>query len=120
MTKFLDDKDIDEFFSDDNAGRNETLLKCVNCGKDFSMIAPGTKNRNHCPYCLYSLHVDKNVGDRKSTCFGPMTAVGKFTRPNGEEVIIHRCTVCGNTSNNRVAGDDNEELVQKLPVLNKQ
>ena len=34
---------------------------CENCGKKVGKL--GYSCRNHCPYCLYSKHVDKNPGD---------------------------------------------------------
>ncbi len=84
---------------------------CAKCGKKVSLQAPGTKNRNHCPYCLYSVHVDGDVpGDRKSTCNGLMKPTGKFLRANGEEVLVHKCEKCGFERWNRVAGDDVEEV----------
>jgi DNA-directed RNA polymerase subunit RPC12/RpoP len=82
-------------------------FKCANCGKSVSLKAPGTKNRNHCPFCLYSVHVDGNIpGDRASTCHGLMKPINKFLRPSGEEVIVHKCIKCGFERWNRVAGDD--------------
>jgi DNA-directed RNA polymerase subunit RPC12/RpoP len=79
---------------------------CANCNKQVSLIAPGTKNRNHCPYCLYSLHVDITPGDRKNPCMGLMQPVKLTTKPDGEEVLTHKCLKCGFERWNRVAGDD--------------
>lgn len=117
MTKYLSDKDIENFFKDHN--KDQTMIVCANCQKEFTFEAPGTSNRNHCPYCLYSLHVDKEVGDRKSECGGLMEPIGKFMRPNGEEVIIHKCIECAKISNNRVAGDDDLILVAELIINQK-
>lgn len=90
---------------------------CENCGKEVSYMAYGTKNRNHCPFCLYSLHVDNEIGDRKSNCGGLMKPVGKMYKPDGEEVLVHECVNCGLVRKNRVAGDDSFELVEKLPKI---
>lgn len=79
------------------------------------MRAPGTHHRNHCPHCLYSVHVDNSIGDRKAKCRGLMKAVAKTTKKDGEEVLIHLCIVCGEIRKNRVAGDDSHELVAALP-----
>lgn len=117
MGNYLSDKDIDEFFKDDNSDKE--MLICVYCEEEFTLNAPGTNNRNHCPHCLYSLHVDERVGDRKSKCLGKMQPIGKFLRPNGEEVIIHKCEDCGKISNNRVAGDDDIGLVSQLIINQK-
>lgn len=90
---------------------------CKNCGEEVSYKAPGTKNRNHCPFCLASLHVDNVIGDRKSDCNGIMPATGKIYKKDGEEVLIHQCNKCKMYRKNRIAGDDSFELVEKLSVL---
>jgi DNA-directed RNA polymerase subunit RPC12/RpoP len=79
---------------------------CANCNKKVSLSAPGTKNRNHCPFCLYSLHVDIIPGDRKNPCMGLMKPVALTTKHDGEEVLTHKCQKCGFERWNRVAGDD--------------
>ncbi len=96
---------------------NENSFICENCGKRVSLRAPGTHNRNHCPYCLYSLHLDNDPGDRRSVCRGKMAPVGKMYKKDGEEVVVHRCERCGFERRNRVAGDDDVEMVDKLPIL---
>lgn len=87
----------------------------------------GVHSRNHCPYCLWSKHVDNNVGDRKARCHGGMEPIGltfKKEQPNkygtstkGELMIIHQCFLCHKKSINRVAGDDNANEI--LGLLNK-
>ena len=37
---------------------------CENCGKMITPEGAGTHHRNHCPYCLCSIHVDNEPGDR--------------------------------------------------------
>jgi len=90
---------------------------CINCGKKVFLQAPGTHNRNHCPFCLYSLHVDIESGDRKSPCGGKMAPIGKYYKPDGEEVLVHKCEKCGFVRYNRIAGDDSFELVGNLKVI---
>lgn len=90
---------------------------CVHCKSKVLISAPGTKNRNHCPLCLYSLHVDDRVGDRQSSCKGEMSPIGKVFKPDGEEVLVHQCLKCGFQRKNRIAGDDSFDLVENLPVL---
>ncbi|MFA6981935.1 MAG: RNHCP domain-containing protein [Patescibacteria group bacterium] len=90
---------------------------CAFCGKKVDFLAPGTKNRNHCLFCLYSLHVDDTSGDRRSGCGGLMEPIGKFYKSDGEEMLVHRCQKCGFVRWNRVAGDDSLELIEKLPVV---
>ena len=90
---------------------------CQNCSKKISNLAWGTKNRNHCPFCLYSLHADNVVGDRLSNCGGLMRPIGKVFKKDGEEVLVHKCVKCGEIRKNRVAGDDSLEASSKLALL---
>lgn len=90
---------------------------CKNCGKEVSYKAPGTKNRNHCPFCLHSVHADKVIGDRGSRCWGKMIPIGKIYKKDGEEVLVHECQKCGLIRKNRIAGDDDWEKVENLKVL---
>jgi rubrerythrin len=74
----------------------------------------GTGYTNHCPNCLYSLHVDKEVpGDRKAGCEGLMEPVGIETK-GGKYVITHECKKCGKRVKNKVAEGDNFEKLLKL------
>ncbi|HOM77885.1 RNHCP domain-containing protein [Patescibacteria group bacterium] len=90
---------------------------CKKCGSVVFLKAPGTRNRNHCPYCLYSLHVDQEKGDRASQCRGLMAPIGKFYKSDGEEMLVHKCRKCGFVRWNRVAGDDLVEAVDGLKLL---
>ena len=85
------------------------------------MVGPlpcGGRHRNHCPWCLYSRHVDGNTpGDRASSCQGAMAPVAAFTRPKGEHVVVHRCLSCGLERHNRIAGDDDFDFVLGLPEV---
>ncbi len=46
-----------------------------------------------------------------------MQPIGSFQRRNGEHVLVHRCLGCGFERFNRIAADDDFELVLSLPVL---
>ena len=93
-------------------------FRCRHCGMFVAPTLYGGRHRNHCPYCLYSRHVDGVVpGDRASDCGGSMAPVGTFTRPNGEHVLLHRCLSCGLERYNRIAADDDFALVQSLPQV---
>lgn len=94
--------------------RNESFI-CGNCTAAVEPIIYGGSYRNHCPFCLFSKHVDGGVpGDRANPCKGLMEPIGVQTRRTGEYVLVHRCVECGFERLNRVAGDDNEELLTKL------
>lgn len=49
-----------------------------------------------------------------------MAPVGHFVRSNGEYAIVHQCLGCGVRRNNRIAADDNFDLVLMLPDLTLQ
>ena len=76
----------------------------------------GSNHRNHCPNCLYSIHLDNEPGDRSSDCHGRMEPIGVWVRKNGEWAVIHRCTRCGKVASNRVAADDNPMKLMGLAM----
>jgi hypothetical protein len=89
---------------------------CAYCGRAVTPDPAGSRYRNHCPWCLKSLHVDDLTGDRASYCKGIMEPVAISVRQNKEWVIIHRCTKCGVLRENRTAGDDNAMALFSLAV----
>lgn len=80
---------------------------CRNCGRTVVPDGAGSGHRNHCPNCLYSVHLDNEPGDREANCGCLMEPVSVWVRNKGEWAIIHRCRMCGTFSSNRVAADDN-------------
>ena len=52
-----------------------------------------------------------------STCGRRMEPIRRFQRPNEEYVIIHHCLGCGFERFNRIAADDDFDLVLSLPTL---
>ena len=92
-------------------------FRCRRCRLMVFPPTSGGRHRNHCPYCLWSRHVDGRVpGDRASDCGSAMEPIGTFHRPNGEQVVLHRCLGCGTARHCRVAADDNQALLMRLPV----
>lgn len=90
-------------------------FKCGNCGKAVEPIKYGGSYRNHCPFCLWSKHVDSDVpGDRANDCQGLMEPLSVFTRRTGEYVLVHKCTKCGFERYNRIAGDDDQDELTRL------
>jgi hypothetical protein len=101
----------------------EKGFRCQHCGAyvhTLPMIA-GVNNRNHCPYCLWSRHVDYlKPGDRMSACKAIMKPIGLtmkqgrdkyMANKTGELMLIHRCSDCSKLSINRIAADDQVEMV---------
>ena len=105
-------------------GRHETQgFVCIQCRCEVP--APGavgwgggigTKHRNHCPLCLWSRHVDDEVGDRGAACRGKMRPIAIEVRNDGEWAIVHRCEGCGVLRTNRIAGDDAERALLGLAL----
>jgi len=96
----------------------DQAFKCGNCRQFIGAPISGGRQRNHCPNCLYSRHVDDTrPGDRRSDCHALMKPVGIITRRNGEEAILHRCLGCGKEAPNRIAADDNPSELMKLPQI---
>ena len=89
---------------------------CRVCGWPVVSQGAGSSHRNHCPNCLWSIHLDNEPGDRESDCRGRMEPIGVWVRKNGEWAILHRCTVCGKISSNRIAADDNPMRLMALAM----
>lgn len=99
-------------------GPQDQSFTCGQCKRFIGALPSGGHHRNHCPYCLYSRHVDAvKSGDRLSGCGGMMAPIGAFQRPNGEHVIVHQCERCGFERFNRIQADDDFDLVVSLPVV---
>ena len=92
-------------------------FRCRRCRLDVSVAPSGTQHRNHCPNCLWSLHVDDDVpGDRAADCAGSMEPIGVSVGDDGEWALVHRCTACSTVPVNRIAGDDNPLMLMRLAV----
>lgn len=88
---------------------------CGHCQKEVGPIIYGGSYRNHCPFCLWSKHVDSDIpGDRANSCMGLMSPMGVMTRRTGEYVLAHKCVKCGFERLNRIAGDDDEKVLIKI------
>ncbi|NJL31251.1 MAG: RNHCP domain-containing protein [Phycisphaerales bacterium] len=93
---------------------SEKGFNCVRCRQWVSLQSYGTRHRNHCPYCLWSRHLDEQAGDRQCACRSPMEPIGIEVRGDGEWALIHRCRGCGLIRTNRIAGDDHELSLLQL------
>ena len=84
---------------------------CENCEKNVSKLNYTT--RDHCPFCLYSKHVDINPGDRMNPCRGLLKpiAIEKF---KDSFKIVYKCNKCNDIHKNIVANDDDMDLIIEL------
>ena len=92
--------------------KNDSGFVCANCGREVPPL--GYSSRNHCPYCLCSLHVDVNPGDRAADCGGILDPIRADPDPKKGFVITHRCRKCGALRRNKAAADDDRELLIRL------
>ena len=80
---------------------------CAICKRQVKAIEKGSY-RNHCPFCLGSIHIDNQPGDRKSTCRGLMLACRlKYNSKKGWQ-IIHRCQKCGIEKVNKIVENSSQ------------
>ncbi len=115
--KRFEDYEIDEFQRSNKINYRNSQdtreFRCVNCGAMVGIPISGSKQRNHCPNCLHSLHLDKAPGDRSSECGSIMEPISIWVRKE-EWIILHRCKGCGVIHSNRIASDDNEMLLLSI------
>lgn len=90
-----------------------TGFDCVRCGRAVP-AHPAGSYRNHCPRCLWSRHVDVAPGDRAAQCRAPMEPAGVDHSGKKGYILIHRCTRCGAQDRNKLAPDDDFDVVISL------
>lgn len=90
--------------------RDEEFV-CAFCGMKVSPL--GYTARDHCPFCLYSRHVDIMPGDRNNTCCGLLEPIG-IEKFKDSYKIIYKCQKCGELHKNIMARDDDMDLIIKL------
>ncbi len=84
---------------------------CENCRKAVSKL--NYTARDHCPYCLYSKHVDIMPGDRANKCQGLLKPIG-IEKFKDTYKIIYQCEKCNQIHKNIMANDDNMNLIIEL------
>ncbi|MBP3285285.1 MAG: RNHCP domain-containing protein [Clostridia bacterium] len=89
---------------------------CEKCGKSVEPL--GYTSRDHCPYCLYSKHVDKDPGDRAEECHGALKPIGLENNAKKGYTIIYQCEKCGAIRKNKMANDDDFDLLMKIVAEN--
>ncbi|MEG0021351.1 MAG: RNHCP domain-containing protein [Bacilli bacterium] len=87
---------------------------CENCNREVTKL--NYTARDHCPFCLFSKHLDILPGDRLNKCQGLLEPIGIEKFKNTFK-IIYKCQKCGETHKNIVANDDNENLIIQLSIV---
>lgn len=86
---------------------------CEHCDKQVPTLQYSA--RDHCPYCLYSKHVDILPGDRANPCGGSLKPIG-IEKWKDTYKIIFVCEKCGKNHRNIMAIDDCMDLIIELSV----
>ena len=94
--------------------KNDEEFICENCGCQVEKLH--TTSRDHCPYCLYSKHVDINPGDRLNPCRGLLKPIG-IEKHKDTFKILYTCQKCKQNHKNIIADDDD---MNKIIEISKQ
>ena len=86
---------------------------CENCGEIVNKLKYSA--RDHCPFCLFSKHVDINPGDRANDCCGLLVPIDIEKYKNTYK-IVYKCSKCNQIHKNIMAIDDNMEKIIDLSV----
>ena len=88
---------------------------CEHCNKKVEKL--NYTSRDHCPYCLYSKHVDIYPGDRANSCKGLLKPLS-IEKYKDTFKIVFKCEKCGTLHKNIIANDDNFNKIVELSIIN--
>ncbi len=88
---------------------------CEKCGKEVPSLK--YTSRDHCPYCLYSKHVDINPGDRNNPCKGLLKPI-EIEKYKDTYKIVYKCNKCNEIHKNIMAKDDDIDEIIKVSQIN--
>ena len=88
--------------------KNDNEFICEHCNKKVDKLE--YTSRDHCPYCLYSKHVDINPGDRENTCQGLLKPID-IEKYKDTYKIIYQCEKCHQIHKNIIANDDSFDRI---------
>lgn len=84
---------------------------CLSCGREVEPL--NYSARDHCPYCLKSLHVDNNPGDRQNLCHGLLIPIS-LDKYKDTYKIVYMCNKCGQIKRNIIARDDDFDKIIEI------
>lgn len=87
--------------------RHKEDFVCKNCNQ----FVEGNGYTNHCPKCLYTLHVDKYPGDRQELCHGLMKPIDIVTKGGEPKHVIHKCSICKIVKQNILSTSDSRQAI---------
>ena len=89
--------------------KNDNGFVCRHCGREVTPL--GYTSRDHCPHCLYSIHIDNVPGDRANDCLGDLVPVSIESSNKKGYIITYKCSKCGEVKRNKSADDDNFDVM---------
>jgi hypothetical protein len=89
--------------------RRQEDFTCENCGK----FVAGNGYTDHCPFCLWSKHVDIDPGDRLAVCQGMMKPM-EIGLKAGQIIIHYKCQRCRQLHQVKAVENDSFEELVKL------
>lgn len=96
-----------------NFSKLDESFVCEKCNKSVNKL--NYTSRDHCPYCLYSKHVDINPGDRLNECGGLLKPIG-IEKFKDTYKIIYKCEKCSQMHKNIVAKDDDFNEIINISI----
>ena len=87
---------------------------CEKCSKQVIPLI--YSSRDHCPYCLYSKHVDINPGDRSNSCKGLLKPI-EIEKFKDTYKIIYKCEKCNAIHKNIIAKDDDINTIIEISQI---
>lgn len=93
--------------------KNNTPFVCNVCGQKVPQARGNS--RDHCPFCLCSIHVDRSIpGDRESSCQGIMKPIAVKNWKSAQYKLLYSCEICGKNIWNITAEDDDLLAIAKV------
>ncbi len=89
----------------------DETFRCEHCNRMVNKL--NYSARDHCPFCLYSKHVDINPGDRANSCKGLLKPIDIEKYKNTYK-IIYECEKCHTKHKNIMASDDDINVIINL------
>lgn len=87
--------------------RTQEDFICIYCNYKVK----GNGYTNHCPECLYSLHVDRLPGDRQELCHGLMKPIDIISKGGYPIDIVHECKLCYSIKHNIIRDSDSTNAI---------
>ncbi len=92
--------------------KNDNGFICRHCGNEAFPLK--YTSRDHCPKCLYSIHIDNVPGDRANTCLGDLVPISIEPSSKKGYIIVYKCNKCGEVKRNKSAEDDDFERMLEV------